>query len=194
MIIISIGVDCGMRNFLRKYNLTNTTMPFDWVVTYNGVSKCIDDDFNYFIEPLDEKRINKYDTYFHHDFDCNSTYNEHEEKYIRRCNRLINILETSNDTIMFCRKGHSCHHHHENDSKYSNIANDIDDCENLDKVISKKYPNLNYKIVVILVCDKCFNPNETYKSNSEKIEIYNIATPQADDAIFEKCCRDIFKI
>ena len=194
MIFISIGVDCGMGTFLKQNNLRTTSFPFDWVVSYNGVSKCIDNEFDDFIEPLDEKRINKYDIYFYHDFRCISTYNEDKEKYFRRCNRLINILETSDDFIVFCRKGHACHHHYENDSKYSNIVSDITDCENLDKLISKKYPNLNYKIVVILVCDKCFNPSKTYKSNSDKIEIYNIATPEADASIFEKCCRDIFAL
>ena len=53
---------------------------------------------------------------------------------------------------------------------------------------------LKYKIIVILVCDKCFNPIETYKSESDKIEIYNIATPQADHTIFENLCCNIFNV
>ena len=65
--IIPIGVDCGMARFLQKYNLRNISFPFDWNVTYNGVSKCIDDNFNFFTEPLNN-RINKYDIYFYHDF------------------------------------------------------------------------------------------------------------------------------
>ena len=48
--IIPIGVDCGMANFIKKYNLRNMSFPFDWTVTYNGVSKCIDDNFKFFIE------------------------------------------------------------------------------------------------------------------------------------------------
>ena len=189
--IIPIGVDCGMAEFLKKYNLRNTSLPFDWNVSY-CVSKCIDDNFIFFTEPLNN-RINQYDIYFHHDFENNNNL-EDKEKYNRRCQRLINILETSNDEIIFCRKGHACHHHDEHNGKYSNIINDIDDAEKLDIIIQNKYPKLKYKIIVILVCGKCFNSNYTYKSISDKIEIYNIATPQADSIAFENLCRNIFKV
>jgi hypothetical protein len=191
--IIPIGVDCGMAEFCQKYNLRNISLPFDWNVTYNGVSKCIDDKFKLFIEPLNN-RCNEYDIYFHHDFKNNKLLNQDKEKYIRRCQRLINILETSSEDIIFCRKGHACHHHDEHNGKYSNITNDIDDAEKLNTILSNKYPQLKYKIIVILVCGKCFNSIHTYKTNSSKIEIYNIATPKAEDAIFEKLCRNIFKV
>jgi hypothetical protein len=191
--IIPIGVDCEMAEFCKKYNLRTTSFPFDWTVTYNGVSKCIDDNFQQFTEPLNNK-INEYDIYFHHDFNNNSTFNEDKEKYIRRCNRLINILETSNEDIIFCRKGHACHHHSEHNGKYSHITNDIDDAEKLNIIISKKYPQLKYRIIVILVCGNCFNSNHIYKSNSANVEIYNIATPVAENTIFENCCRNIFNV
>lgn len=188
--IIPIGVDCGMANFCKKYNLRNASLPFDWTVSYNGVSKCIEDDFKNFTEPLDNK-INQFDVYFMHDFDNIELLNQDREKYIRRCQRLINILETTNEEVIFCRKGHACHQHHEHNGKYNNIISDIDDAEKLDVVISKKYPKLKYKIIVILVCGECFNPTQEYKSSSDNIEIYNIATPKVDDDMFEKCCRII---
>jgi hypothetical protein len=191
--IIPIGVDCGMANFCIKYNLRNMSLPFDWNVTYNGVSKCIEDDFNLFTEPLNN-RINHYDVYFHHDFENNDLLNHDKEKYSRRCQRLRNILETSNEEIIFCRKGHACHHHSEHNSKYNNITNDIEDAERLDVILSKKYPQLNYKIIVVVVCGKCFNINETYKSNSDKVEIYNVATPQLNDNAIENMFRAIFKV
>jgi hypothetical protein len=192
--IIPIGVDCGMAEFLKKYNLRTLSLPFDWTVTYNGVSNCIDNNFTNFIESLDTRRINMYDIYFHHDFNNITTYNEDSQKYIRRCNRLMNILETSNENIVFCRKGHACHHHYEHNDKYCDITNDIVDAEKLNTILSNKYPLLKYKIVVILVCGKCFNSNEIYKSTSNNIEVYNIATQQVDDALFENCARNIFKL
>jgi hypothetical protein len=186
--IIPIGVDCGMAEFVKKYNLRNTSFPFDWNVTYNGVSKCIDDKLEFFTEPLNN-RINKYDIYFHHDFENPDLFNQDKEKYIRRCKRLINILETINEEIIFCRKGHGCHHHNE----HENIINDIDDVENLDIILSNKYPQLKYKIIVILCCDKCFNPNAIYKSTSDKVDIHNIASPRVDNIIFENLCYNIFR-
>jgi len=188
--IIPIGVDCGISEFLKKYNLRNISFPFDWNVTYNGISKCINDNFKFFTEPLNN-RINKYDIYFHHDFQNNNLLNQDKEKYIRRCQRLINILETSNEEIIFCRKGHAFHHHNEYNG---NIINDIDDAEKLDIILSNKYSQLKYKIIVILVCCKCFNKIEKYKSKSDNIDIYNIVTPQADSTIFENLCRNIFKV
>jgi hypothetical protein len=193
MIFIPIGVDCGMALFFKNYNLRKQSFPFDWTVSYNGVSKCIEDDFKFFTEPLNEK-INTYDIYFHHDFEENETFNKDKEKYYRRYQRLINILETSNEEVIFCRKGHAFHHHNEHDGKYSNITNDIDDAEKLNSVLLNKYPQLKYKIIIILVCGQCFNPLETYKTNSDRIEIHNISTPQVDDTIFENLCRDIFKV
>ena len=191
--IIPIGIDCGMANFFKKYNLRNVSLPFDWNVTYNGVSKCIDDNFKLFTEPLN-KRINEYDIYFHHEFSNNELFKEDTEKYLRRCQRLINLLETSSEDIIFCRKGHAPHHHCEHNGKYSNIANDLDDVEKLNVILSTKYPQLKYKIIVILVCGKCFDSNHTYKSDSDKIEIYNISTPKVEDTIFENLCCDIFKV
>jgi len=186
--IVPIGVDCGMANFCKKHNLRYTSFPFDWNVTYNGVSECINDNFNNFI-PNEYERINAYDIFFLHDFE--NTYHEDVIKYKRRIQRLQNILETTEE-IIFCRKGHSPHHHYEHNEKYSNIKSDIKDAEDLDRILSNKYPNLNYKIIVILVCEKCFDSNKIYKSNSDKIEIHNISSPVVDDAKFEKCANEIF--
>jgi len=193
MIIIPIGIECGMADFLRKNSLRNLSFPFDWNVTYNGVSKCIEDNFKLFTEPLND-RINDYDIYFHHDFYNEESYNTDKEKYNRRIQRLMNILETTTEDIIFCRRGHLCHHHYEQNGKYYNIANDIDDVEKLNTILSNKYPKLKYKIIVILLCGKCFNSTETYKSNSDKIEIHNIASLQPEDEKFEKFCRNIFNV
>ncbi len=191
--IIPIGVDCGMANFLKKYNLRTASFPFDWTVTYNGISKCVDDDFKLFTEPL-HNRINEYDIYFHHDFQNEELFYEYKEKYNRRCRRLINILENSNEEIIFCRRGHATHHHREHQCKYYNIINDIDDAEKLKKVLSTKYPRLKYKIIIVLCCGECFNSSEKYNGSSNIIEIYNIASPKSDDERFEICCRNIFNV
>jgi hypothetical protein len=184
MIIIPIGVDCGIASFCKKYNLRSFALPFDWCVSYNGVSKCIEDEFKYFLDPL-TNRINIYDIYFHHDF--TDKIAEDTDKYIRRTKRFMNILETSNEDIVFVRKGHANHHHYEHNCKYSNIKSDIDDTEDLDIIISQKYPHLKYKIIIVLVCGKCFDANKNYTSKSDNIEIYNIATPTVDNNLFEKC-------
>ena len=193
--IIPIGVDCGMTDFIKKYKLRDVAFPFDWNVTFNGVSQCIDNDFKDFTEPLNN-RINKYDVYFHHEFNDSKLINQDKDKYIRRCERLINVLENSKEEITFCRKGHRCHNHDEHPPKFHTITNDIDDAEKLDMVLQKKYPSLNYKIIVILNCNRCFKCDVSYKSNSKNIDIHNIVTisSQDDPSIFENVCRTIFKV
>ena len=66
--------------------------------------------------------------------------------------------------------------------------------EKLDIVLQSKYPNLTYKIIVILVCRNCFDPNKVYTSESSRIEIHNIASDKADDHKFDNLCRTIFGV
>jgi Putative papain-like cysteine peptidase (DUF1796) len=190
--IIPIGVDCGLAVFLKNSNMRGQSLPFDWTVAYNGVSACISDNFKYFLPEVGQ-RINKYDIYFHHDFMSSNLLNDDIDKYKRRCERLINILENTTEKLVFCRKGHSCHHHYEHDSRYFNITNDLDDVETLDTVLKSKYPKLDYKIIVILICEKCFIPKKEYKSTSDKVEIYNIVEPGTDASLnFNNCVAKIF--
>ena len=185
MIIVPIGVDCGIAGICEKNNLRIFSLRFDWIVTYNGVSKCIKDDFKSFIpeinKTLNDYALNDYNMSFVHDFKKNN-FNEDKIKYDRRIKRFVNILETTNETVIFCRKSHTFHHHSENE----NIINDIEDVEKLNIIIKNKYPNLNYKIILFLSCGICFDKNKTYKSNSNRIEIHNIATLEVNNIFFEK--------
>lgn len=202
MIFVSIGIDCDVANFLNKYNLRKMSLPFDWNVSYNGVSKCIDCNFEKFTEPLNKERINEQDIYFHHDFENienSDAIIADREKYLRRCNRLSNIFkecEKTGEYIIFIRKGHMCYHHDEQNGKYTNITDDCDDAKSLDSILLSKYPILKYKIIVILGCTKCFNKNtidDKSKSNSKNIEVYNNVCNQDEDrnALFEKCLLNI---
>ena len=192
MLIVPIGVDCKVADFCVKYNLRKMSLPFDWCVSYNGVSRCLADDFRQFINPLNN-RINVYDIYFHHDFDNANLIQNDIDKYIRRCNRLLDILQKGEEEIIFLRNGHCCHHHSEQDGKYNKIVSDIEDAENLDNVISEKYPKLKYKIIIILSCDKCFEPNVEYKSIKNNIDIYNIASAEFNLERFNGKCFEICK-
>jgi hypothetical protein len=188
--IISIGSDCHIAMFLKNNNLKSYSFPFDWIVTYNGVSKCIENDFNNFIPKL-LNRINEYDMFFYHDFDRSNVY-DHIDKYNRRIERFKNILETTTEEITFCRKGHCTHHHDEHNGTYKNITNDIEDIYNLDDILKKKYPKLNYKIILILVCGRCFYSTKKYESIRENISIYNIAMINMDYTLFDNYLRTLF--
>ena len=190
--IIPIGSDCSIANFCKKYKLRTCSLPFDWVVTYDGVSKCIEDNFKDFIPKSqgNTNKYNKYDIYFFHDFINDINRKDDEIKYTRRIERFQNILENSTEDLIFFRKGHWSGHHQEQNAKYSNIISDIDDAEKLDNILSKKYQKLQYKIIVVLVCEKCYDSNKVYKSRiSDKIELYSVP-----DSKFQECSRNIFKV
>lgn len=185
MIFIPCGVDCGLAELLKKTNLRLFSLPFDWSVSYGGISKIIKNDFKDFI-PINSSKINKIYNYsfFHNDFPKDI------EIMSRRCNRLLDLLNNSNEELIFIRKGHAFHHHSEGTKLGLKIENDITDAENLSIVLKEKYPNLRYKIIVALVCDTCFDKDVNYFSKDVNVEIHNIATPTFDDDKFENLLND----
>ena len=193
MLFVSIGIDCDVANFLSKYNLRKASLPFDWNVSYNGVSKCIENDFKNFTEPLSADRINEDDIYFHHDFldtvsVATTTPSPDHDKYHRRCLRLLNMFETSEKTgeyILFIRKGHLCYHHEEQKGKYKNIVCDVEDAKRLSGILRSKYPHLKYKIIVVLGCTKCGAIDDV--KDDETVSVYN----NVNGGSFEECMLNI---
>jgi len=177
MLFVSIGIDCDVANFLNKYNLRKVSLPFDWNVSYSGVSQCIENNFKNFTNPLSSERINGDDVYFHHDFLEVSMMQADRDKYQRRCERLLNLFETAEKTgeyVLFIRKGHLCYHHEEQNGKYNDITDDTEDAKKLDKVMRSKYPLLKYKIIVLLGCTKCFTKDTVCSDDdTHVIDVYN---------------------
>lgn len=53
---VSLGIDCGTAYILKQLGLRNCSLPFDWVVTYKGITNIINNDFtNYLPENIDDK-------------------------------------------------------------------------------------------------------------------------------------------
>jgi hypothetical protein len=208
MIFVSIGIDCDVANFLNKYNLRKASLPFDWNVSYNGVSKCIDNDFKNFTdfaEPLSVNRINRDDVYFHHDFLSEAMIPVDSDKYSRRCERLLDMLKKNNcdgssgsgsgsEQILFIRKGHMCYHHEEQNGKYANITDDYEDAKRLNGVLRSKYPLLKYKIILLQGCTKCFKKDTVCMDDTaNNIEIYNNVCDAGEDRnrLFEECLLNV---
>lgn len=190
---ISLGVDCGTANILKQLGLRNYSLPFDWVVTYEGITNIINNNFTNYL-PKDHN--NKYEklnrnsgTLFLH-----NNFPDDIEIMNKRIDRFKNLLETSNEKIIFVRKSHGSHHHDE----YNNIINDIDDAINLDLLLLKKYPNIIYEIHLILICDNCFTNIEINENISNNIKIHNISRPYpinvniTNPDYFDELCKKIF--
>jgi len=191
---VSLGVDCGTANILKELGLRNFSLPFDWLVTYEGITNIINNDFTDFLPKKNDddkyEKLNRTNgTLFLH-----NNFPDDIEKMNRRIDRFKNLLNTSNEKIIFVRKSHGSHHHNE----YNNVINDIDDAIKLDLLLLQKYPNLTYEIHVILICDSCFTNTVISENISNNIKIHNIARPYpmhvdvTNPDYFNELCKKLF--
>ena len=165
---IPIGIDCDVAFMCKEFNMRNCAYPFDHIVTYDGITKILENNFNNFIPEINENTINNhvfdknYNTKFIHD---NFLLQEDKDKYKRRIDRFLEILNT-NKKIVFIKKGHSIHHHNE----LHNIVNEYEEVKKLNEYLKTNYKNLDYEIVIILLCKKC-NCNIN-NENIDNIKLY----------------------
>ena len=173
-IFIPIGIDCGLAETLRNNNSRIFSLPFDWVVTYNGVTDIIANKFNGYLFPDKQFNISCHTKFVH------NTFPNDYDMMNRRVNRFMELLNSENELI-FIRKGHMIHHHKESDEYNCILKNDLQDCHDLHNFLKITYPKLKFKIICILCCEKCSQTNIPYTelpkfSIINNIEIYNITT------------------
>lgn len=152
MIIIPIGIDCLTSEFLAKYNLRKKAYPFDWVLTYSGIHKIIENNFIDYIPDnfsSDTTFNTKYNVLFMHE-----RSEDDKIKYNRRILRFNTLLEDSKEEIIFLRRSHLIGRHQQ--YEYTDTSNDVEDAIKLNNILKEKYQNLKFKIILILLCDKFF--------------------------------------
>ena len=188
--IIPIGIDCQVADILRKYKLRKFAFPFDWVVTYKGVSNIFKNNFNNYLPKNDGILILDKESgiLFVHNL-----FPKDNDKLTKRINRLNNILETTKDKVTFIKKGHTGHQHDEHDGFFDKI-DDINDVIQLDKFLKNKYPKLKFEIILALKCGKCYKKDLEYKVKSKNIKIYNIAANYDNKADFERLIKKIYNL
>ena len=176
MIIVPVGIDCGVADALNKLSLRGAAFPFDWNVTYSGVADIIKNDFDNFV-PINRFGIqknntyssvyNKYNVLFIHE-DWLKQKQDEQKKYYRRIERFQELLKSDNDTVYFIRKGHMFHHHAEYYFK-----DDFECVRELSTVLKEKFPNLKYKIFLILCCPSCYDINKNYELPCDNVYVIN---------------------
>lgn len=170
---ISLGDNCNPAMFGVKNNYRSTkqdgynTCVFDLMVSnYTGVVKCILEDFNNFTDVnylkfIENDDVNKniiINTYYHFCFNhetpghadlyltenwpegtnhfINNNYAHFIERYNKRINNFKKYLEDDANFISFI-------------IEFKHQENPQNDCKDLRDALSLKYPNLQYKIIVI---------------------------------------------
>ena len=203
-LIISLGIDCGPQITIKRAKISQPSFPFDWCITYKGVSEIISKGYTELLEnPIPSSTGSYIDVTngikFKHDGTIienkqgNKVYKQHDnkettleavkDKYMRRLQRLYTYLEayntsTNRQQIIFVRKSHDELHHEEAHQYGIEIKNDIIDAIELEIYLNNTYPNLNYLIVVFLICENCFHNQRTKVNsileNSKNIKIHYI--------------------
>jgi hypothetical protein len=168
----SIGISLGnvchsaewavKKNFRKRKEQGYNTCPFDLMVSnYQGIVKCIKEDFKHFcdLDYLILKNNLIYNTYYNFGFNhespyhadlylrenwpegpnhfVNNNYLHFIERYNNRIKSFRNYLNDPNNTILFIIQ-----------FVYDTCPDDNNLFE-LKNVLHEKYPNLDYKIIII---------------------------------------------
>lgn len=182
MLIIPLGVDCQITFLLRDNFIRNASWPFDWTVTYGGVADIIQNKFSGYLPTaatVDKNSKVSCNTYFMH-----NTFPADTEQMTRRMERFLELLQGSEE-LVFIRRGHSHHHHKEAEDFNVTLKDDLQDMEKLYEYLQNTYPKLKFKIILVLVCGKCYDVNKKYLTKYQNLHIYNIAHLGRDDDKFK---------
>ena len=93
---VPIGIDYDVAFMCKEFKMRNCAYPFDHIVTYDGITKILENNFEKFIPEINENIINNhvfdknYNTKFIHD---NFLLEEDKDKYKRRIDRFLKILD-----------------------------------------------------------------------------------------------------
>lgn len=186
-VFIPIGVDCGAASYLRHTGRRTASFPFDWLVTYRGVATCLQEGFQRFL-PVNHDGINAYDMYFMHDYTSRDGAPEPvtDAKFHRRCERVMQLLQSCNQQVIFWRKSHMAHHHVEQQGKYcDSLSGEIENAELLSKWLRSTFPALDYRILLTLNCTRCFPPGRKYHCSDPHVLISTTADQEAWAEAFE---------
>ncbi len=177
MIYISIGIDCGPATFLKTNHMRSYSLPFDWTLTYNGISEIIKNKFSSYL-PTNNNCLCSHSSHTHF---IHNNFPQDTEKMTRRIQRFSEILKIDNEEIIFIRKGHAIRHHDEASKFNFTIKNDLIDAEEFCEYLLENYPILKFKIIIFLICGNCFDKNNIYMSKYRNISVINISTHNIDE-------------
>jgi len=196
-IYVSLGNNCDFALYLREVGKRKLAYPFDWLET--SISMLPDLFFNRFKDFLKNVKTNERKTYYKpsytpYFFDTKyKTFHWHDpsecdkktrEKYKRRCNRLIELMTTTDNEIIFVRiksfqsgstgkklltwinenenTNLELKEYKLNEKLNPDIKNDISALCKLSNVIKSEYENKNFKIIYCIP-EKLYNLSDNLK-------------------------------
>ena len=161
-VIVPMGIDCGIATELKNQQFRQVAYPFDWIVTYQGITDVIKNKFADFFQ--------RNDISFPHD-----TFPKDQKKYERRIDRFTKLLsDVTGPHVCLVRKGHALHNH----AEFSPIKCDIQEGEDLADYLRETYPSRKITIIILLLCEECYITGKDYSVHHSNIQIFNLVNEQ----------------
>lgn len=198
-VYVPIGCCCGPSIHMKEIGKRTVSFPLDWLCSYHNVHKIFASEFFNFLDtykstspfnhrmglPKNEKLeySKKYAVrIFHREYE-EQKGTKYEETIQRRIDRLLNIMRESKDEIVFIRRGHMHQHHNEvlygPLPKLESSIGEKEDMEKLVEVLTKKYPDLKFKIHLFIDC----NCRKYKDSESEHLSV-KVVKQVRNDTLF----------
>ena len=166
--VISLGHDCLISIIMNEKKIRNTSFPFDWLRTYDlKILNYLKENNNDFLDNLTNNTNpynfvinNKYKVLHFHDELDNKNFKKTNEKFIRRFDRLKDIIKNKHN-IVFLRYYPLDYHSHycnffehpnvkQKENKYINEENLKDIILNEMKIFNNIFKNENIKFIQII--------------------------------------------
>ena len=184
--VIPIGIDCGVAMFLRDEGMRGASFPFDWAVSYSGVSECVRNDFAGLLPAEQRDAGDEGDegspppsaagVHFVH-----NRFPQDTSTLRRRVQRFRDALSGQLGPLAFIRKGHLCFHHEEAAALGVRLCDDVADSEALAAVLAKRYPLLPFRVEVLVMCRRCYAPGQVVTPTAARVYVHNIVLPDGSD-------------
>lgn len=165
--VVGIGFCCEMSFVISQLQLASKPYPFDWCLVKNivDVAKIIENDFIDF-ENLHEATEDLYTPQVMLKIGHRNVYIPHALPSIKedKKNHIQNFIDlvNSNKKIIFMYKGHVY--------QYPTIS----DFQAFSEIIKKKYPSLEFKLVIVNEYDDTQDINSDYELLDHIMSVYNI--------------------
>lgn len=168
-VFVSLGNDCAVAEYLRDRGLRHAAFPFDWAVTYGGVSRLFTNDALASWCAVDATGYNAAFGTLH----LHTPFPYALPTMARRFARLRDTLADPAKRVVLIRRSHTLHHHFE---RAEALVDELADARALASLLAKAYPAKaaagGFRIVLMLACDMCHPKSEP--ESGEVLHVHNL--------------------
>ena len=152
---ISLGNDCVVAAYLRDHGLRSHAYPFDWAVTYGGVSGILAQSESRALASWCSVDAEGYNA-AHGSLHLHMPFPLALPTMARRLERLRQTLADPGINVVLIRRSHTLHHHFERGDA---LVDELADARALARALASAHPDKaaagGFRIELMLACDQC---------------------------------------